>query len=356
VPSESDKKGTLHKINEDEDGQFQPKLSRKRRKRKKGKQEHGVELNIEKSDAVETEGETEGNICLKKCKREKIQEADGVKTEVETGHSQLEDENTPPKKKKRKKTEGSEVEGREGRMDMAYEDISNINQSETFLENKVKTEVGTEHSQPEDENTPPKKKKRKKSEGSGVRGTEGKMYRAHEDISSVNQSEKFLEKKVKIEVETGHSQPEDENTPQKKKKRKKNEGSGFEGTEGEVDKDYEDTSSVNQSETFWGKKIKTAVEEETDVSELQQGMPDIELEDEVVGKKKIKSAQWNEEVDAETGIAEETAEAGAEVIVKKKTRKRKKKHKKDKQDVEASRLQILSKYVTLARMSYIDVD
>jgi hypothetical protein len=352
---------------------------RKRRKRKKGKYEYGVELSAEKSEAVEAERETEGDVCLKKCKREKIHEIEGVKTEVDTGHSQSEDDNTPPKKKKRKKSEGSGVEGTEGKMDMAHEDTSDVHKSydtETFLEKKIKTEVDTGHSQPEDDNTSLKKKKRKKSEGSGVEGTEGKMDMAHEDTSDVHKSydtetflekkikttETFLEKKIKTEVDTENSQPEDDNTSSKKKKRKKTEGSGVEGTEGKKDMAHEDTSSVHQSYdtvTFVEKKKqkrKIVDVEDTDVSELQQGVSGVEREDEEVGKKmKIKSVQWNEDVNNGSGTAEETAEEGAEGIVKKKSRKRKKKHKKDKQDVEVSRLQILSKYVTLARMSCICV-
>jgi hypothetical protein len=293
VIGESDK-STLEKMNEDEDGQLQEKLSRKRRKRKKGKHENGMELNTEKSEAVETERETDNDVHLKKCKREKIHEIEGVNMEIETGHSQSEDDNTPPKKKKKKKSDGSGVEGTEGKVDMAREDTSIVHQS--------------------------------------------------------YDTEMFLEKKTKTEVDTGHSQPEDDNTPPKKKKRKKSEGSGVEGTEGKIDVAYEDTSSVHLScdtETVLGKKRqkrKNVVVEETCFSELQQGMSGVECEDEVEKKMKIKPVQWNEEVDDGTGPAEETAEEGAEVV-KKKTRKRKK-HKKDKQDVEVSRLQILSKYVT----------
>ncbi|XP_021942889.1 la-related protein 7 isoform X3 [Zootermopsis nevadensis] len=276
VLGESDK-GTLEKINEDEDGQLQEKLLKKRRKRKKGKYEQGMEMSAEESEAVETERETESDVCLKKNKREKIHESEAVKIEMETIHSQSEDDNTPPKKRKRKKSEGSRVEKTEHQTD----------DTEIFLEKKIKTQVNTQHTQSEDDNTHPEKKKRKKNEGFGVEGTERKMDTAQEDTSTVYQSddtETFLERKKQ--------------------------------------------------------KRKIVDVEETDVSELQQGVSGVECENEEVGKKmKIKSGQWDEDADDD---AEETTEEGAKAIAKKKTRKRKK-HKKDKQEAEVSRLQILSK-------------
>lgn len=234
VPSESDKKDASEKISDNEESQFQDKLSRKKKKRKKEKQEHGMELNIEGSEVFPAEKGKEGDMSVKKCKRKRIQgtEMDGVETNVETGHSQPEDDSPPLKKKKRKRTEESGVEETEGNTDTVHKDTSIVLQS--------------------------------------------------------YESETCLEKK--------------------KRKRKNVEA------------------------------------EETVVSEHQQVSSDVERENEgVVKRKKMKSEEWDEEVVDEVGTEVGAAEEGVEDVVKKKTRKRKKKHMKDKQDIEASRLQILSK-------------
>jgi hypothetical protein len=236
VPSESDKKDASEKISDNEESQFQDKLSRKKKKRKKEKQECGMELNIEGSEIFPAEKGKEGDTSAKKSKRKRIQgtEMEGVETEVETGHSQPEDDSPPLKKKKRKRTEESGVEGTEGNTDTVDKDPSIVLQS--------------------------------------------------------YESETCLEKK--------------------KQKRKNIEA------------------------------------EETVVSEHQQVSSDVEHEIEgAVKRKKMKSEEWDEQVVDEVGTEVGAAEEGVEDVVKKKTRKRKKKHMKDKQDIEASRLQILSKYV-----------
>jgi hypothetical protein len=238
VPSESDKKDALEKISDSEESQFQDKLLRKKKKRKKEKQERGMELNIEGSEVFPTEKGKEGDMSAKKCNRKRIQ--------------------------------GSEMEG-------------------------VQTQVETEHSQPEDDSPPLKTKKRKRTEESGVEGTEANTDIVHQSY----ESEKCMEKK--------------------KRKRKNVEA------------------------------------EETVVSEHQQVSSDVERENEgVVKRKKMKSLEWDEELVDEVGTEVGAAEEGVEDDVKKKTRKRKKKHMKDKQDIEASRLQILSKYVIIDASVFVD--
>jgi RNA recognition motif-containing protein len=176
---------------------------------------------------------------------------------------------------------------------------------------QVEIELETGNSQREDDNTPPKKKKRRKTEMSG-----------------------------ETEMETGYSQAEDDSTPPKKQKKKKTEVSSVEGMEGRRDIAHQS----DETETCLEKKKrkrKTVDMEETDVAELPQLASDVHENEEVGKKKKTKSLEWDERVFDKLGSEVEAAEKGAEVVVKKKTRKRQKKHKKEIQ--EASQLRILSK-------------
>jgi hypothetical protein len=248
VPIESDKKDASEEISDKEGSQCQDKLSKKKKKkkkRKKVKQEHGMELDVEKSEAVPPEKVKEGDMSLKKCKRKRIQ--------------------------------GTEMEG------------------------------------------------------------------------------------VEIKVETGYSQPEDDSTSPKKKKRKRNEEPGDEGTEANTDIDNKSSSVIHQScetETCLEKKrqrSKNVDSGETFKTEHQQVSSDADRETEGVIKRiKTEPVEWDEEVVNEVGTERGAAEEGVEDVVKKKTRKRKKKHVKDEQDIEASRLQILSKYVITDVLVFVD--
>jgi hypothetical protein len=238
APSEYVKKETSEKLSDNEESQFQDKLSKKKKKRKKEKQEHGMELNIEESeDAPQGKGK-EGDTSLKKCKRKKME---GVETEVEARHSQAEDDSMPPKKKKRRKNEESGVEGTEGNTDIVHEGTAIIHQS--------------------------------------------------------CETETCLEKKRRKVKDVG----------------------------------------------------------ETALSEHQQVSSDTDPEVErVVKGKETKAGEWDEEVVDEVGPEVGSEEEGAADVVKKKIRKRRKKHVKDKQDIEASQLQILPKYVIINVLVFVD--
>jgi hypothetical protein len=239
IPTESDKKEASEKMSDNEESQFQDKPSRKKRKkRKKEKQEHGMELNIEESEAVPPEKGKEGDTSFRKCKRKRIQ--------------------------------GTKMEG-------------------------VEIKVEAEHSQPEDNSTPPKKKRRKRNEEPGAEGTEGNT----DIVQQAYETETCLEKK---------------------KRRSKNVDSG-----------------------------------ETVKTEHQELSSDVDPETEVVIKReKTESVERDEEAVDEAGTEVGAAEEGLEDVVKKKTRKRRKKHVKDEQDIEASRLQILSKYVIIDVLAFVD--
>lgn len=201
-----------------------------------------------------------------------------------------------------------------------------------------------------------KKKKRKKEkqergmelniEGSEVCPTEKRKEGA---MSAKKCTRKRIQGTEMEGVETGQSQPEDDSPPLKTKKRKKTEEPGVEGTEGTTDI----VPQSHESEICLEKKKR--IRKNVEAEEAVEVSSDVEHENEgVVKRKKMKLLEWDGELVDEVGTEVGAAEEGVEDVVKKKTRKRRKKHMKDKQDIEASLLKILSKYVIIEVLVFVD--
>ncbi|PNF30606.1 hypothetical protein B7P43_G06138 [Cryptotermes secundus] len=223
--------------------------------------------------------------------------------------------------------------------------ISTYGPDEVKSENVPSEKIGdSEESQLQDKLLRKKKKRKKEKQERGtelnIKGSEVLQTEKKKEVamSAKKCNRKRIQGTEMEAVETGQSQPEDDSPPLKTKKRKRTEEPGVEGTEGNTDiipQSHESEKCLEKK----NRKRKNVEAEEAVVSEHQQVSSDVEHENEgVVKRKKMKLEEWDGELVDEIGTEE-----GVEDVVKKKTRKRRKKHMKDKQDIEASRLQILSK-------------
>ncbi|XP_069680671.1 la-related protein 7 [Periplaneta americana] len=247
--------------------------------KKKKKRKKGKQDNQEESDVFDDEGEKGSEMGAKKRKRKKTQDSEVEGAEAETD-TQPEDSDTPPKRKKRKTSEESgEAEEKEDKVSSDDPGVQKCEDNEKYLQKKKRKRKSEGNEEEMDENKAEVPKLEETDEPEKKRGK-----RPLEDNE---------EREVKAHSETDNSEPQQEDAEShsgKKKKRKRKSG--------EVDEEE-------------------AVEEE----------------------KRTKSVEWDEVVENK----EEMAVEGDQGMVKKKSRKRRKKHKKEKPDVDAGRLQVLSK-------------